>query len=143
MRCVAPEGDVYQAGTLSGNPLAVTAGITTLNQLAEPGVYEHLESHAAALAEGLAEATQKYGVDAWHSRVGSMLMLYFTPETVTDADGARTANTERFQQYFWGLIERGIYVAPSQFEAGFVSLVHAEDDINNTIEAATQALANL
>ena len=143
MRCVAPEGDVYQAGTLSGNPLAVTAGITTLKKLAESGVYEKLESSAAALADGLAEATQRHGIDTWHSRVGSMLMLYFTPETVTDADGARTADAERYQQYFWGLVERGIYVAPSQFEAGFVSLVHAEEDINATVQVATQVLANL
>ncbi len=143
MRCVAPEGDVYQAGTLSGNPLAVTAGITTLKKLAEPGVYEKLEDSAAALADGLAEATQTHGVDAWHSRVGSMLMLYFTSETVTDADGARTADTARFQEYFWGLIERGVYVAPSQFEAGFVSLVHSENDINTTVQAATQVLADL
>ena len=143
MHCVAPEGDVYQAGTLSGNPLAVTAGITTLKRLAEPGTYEQLETRAAALAEGLAEATQKHDIDAWHSRVGSMLMLYFTPETVTDADGARTADTERFKHYFWGLVQRGVYVAPSQFEAGFVSLVHSEDDINKTVQAATQVLANL
>ena len=143
MKCVAPEGDVYQAGTLSGNPLAVTAGLTTLKNLAEPGVYEHLESRAAALAEGLAAATQKHGIDAWHSRVGSMLMLYFTSETVTDADGARTADTERYQQYFWGLVERGVYVAPSQFEAGFVSLVHSEDDIHKTVQAASEVLANL
>ena len=143
MRCVAPEGDVYQAGTLSGNPLAVTAGITTLKRLAEPGVYEQLENRAAALADGLAEATEKHGIDAWHSRVGSMLMLYFTSETVTDADGARTADTERYQQYFWGLLEQGVSVAPSQFEAGFVSLVHSEDDINKTLQATTKVLANL
>ena len=143
MGCVAPEGDVYQAGTLSGNPLAVTAGITTLKRLAEAGVYEQLESRAAALAEGLAEATQKHDIDAWHSRVGSMLMLYFTSETVTDADGARTADTERFEHYFWGLVARGVYVAPSQFEAGFVSLVHSEDDINKTVQAATEVLGNL
>ena len=143
MRCVAPEGDVYQAGTLSGNPLAVTAGITTLKQLAEPGVYEQLENRAAGLAAGLAETTEKHGIDAWHSRVGSMLMLYFTQETVTDADGARTADMERYRQYFWGLMERGVYVAPSPFEAGFVSLVHSEDDINTTIQAATQVLADL
>ena len=143
MQCVAPEGDVYQAGTLSGNPLAVTAGLTTLRRLAEPGVYAQLESSAAALADGLAEATRKQGIDAWHSRVGSMLMLYFTSETVTDADGARTADIDRFQQYFWGLIEHGVYVAPSQFEAGFVSLVHSDADIDATIQAATQALANL
>ena len=143
MRCVAPEGDVYQAGTLSGNPLAVTAGITTLQKLAEPGVYEKLENGAAALADGLAEASKKHGIDAWHSRVGSMLMLYFTPETVTDADGARTADTDRFQQYFWGLVKRGVYVAPSQFEAGFVSLVHSQEDIDTTIQAASQVLADL
>ena len=107
------------------------------------GVYEQLENRAAALADGLAEATQRHGIAAWHSRVGSMLMLYFTPESVTDADGARTADTERFQQYFWGLVERGVYVAPSQFEAGFVSLVHSEDDINKTVQAATQVLADL
>ena len=143
MRCVAPEGDVYQAGTLSGNPLAVTAGITTLKKLSEPGTYEQLENRAALLAEGLVAATEKHGIDAWHSRVGSMLMLYFTPETVTDADGARTADTERFREYFWGLLAQGVYVAPSQFEAGFVSLVHSEDDISKTIQAATQVLANL
>ena len=143
MRCVAPEGDVYQAGTLSGNPLAVTAGIATLNRLAEPGVYEHLENSAAALAEGLAAATQKHGIDAWHSRVGSMLMLYFTSEPVTDAEGARTADIERYQHYFWGLMERGISVAPSQFEAGFVSLVHSADDIHKTVQAATQVLADI
>ena len=143
MQCVAPEGDVYQAGTLSGNPLAVTAGITTLKKLAEPGVYEQLENSASVLADALAEATQKYRIDAWHSRVGSMLMLYFTPESVADADGARTADTERFRQYFWGLLERGVYVAPSQFEAGFVSLVHSEEDITTTVQAATEVIANL
>ena len=102
MRCVAPEGDVYQAGTLSGNPLAVTAGITTLKQLAEPGVYAQLEDRAAALADGLAAATQKHGIDAWHSRVGSMLMLYFTPETVTDADGARNCRYRTIPSIFLG-----------------------------------------
>lgn len=143
MKCIAPEGDVYQAGTLSGNPLAVTAGITTLRKLAEPGVYEKLDESASELADGLASATKKHGIDTWHSRVGSMLMLYFTAETVTDADGARTADTERFRQYFWGLLERGVYVAPSQFEAGFVSLVHSRDDINNTINAAAEIMAKL
>lgn len=143
MQCVAPEGDVYQAGTLSGNPLAVSAGITTLKKLAESGVYEQLEERAATLANGLAEATHKYGIDAWHSRVGSMLMLYLTSDTVTDADGARTADTDRFRHYFWGLVERGVYIAPSQFEAGFVSLVHTEEDINTTIKAASEVLSQL
>lgn len=143
MSCVAPEGDVYQAGTLSGNPLAVTAGITTLNLLSKPGVYKQLETKAAALAAGLEEATKKNGIDAWHSRVGSMLMLYFTSKSVTDADDARTANTDRFKDYFWGLLEKGIYIAPSQFEAGFVSLVHSDKDIQNTIEAASEVISQL
>ena len=143
MKCVAPEGDVYQAGTLSGNPLAVSAGLTTLKLLAESGVYDQLESRASLLANGLAAATKKHGIDAWHSRVGSMLMLYFTSETVTDADGARTADTERFREYFWGVLERGVYVAPSQFEAGFVSLVHSEDDIHKTVHAASEVIAKL
>ncbi len=143
MSCVAPEGDVYQAGTLSGNPLAVTAGISTLNLLSEPGVYKKLETKAAALAAGLEEATNKNGIDAWHSRVGSMLMFYFTTKTVMDADDARTADTDRFRDYFWGLIEKGIYIAPSQFEAGFVSLVHSDRDIQNTIEAATDVISQL
>lgn len=143
MKCVAPEGDVYQAGTLSGNPLAVSAGLTTLKSLAEPGTYDQLESRASSLANGLSDATKKHGIDAWHSRVGSMLMLYFTSRTVTDADGARTADTERFRKYFWGLLERGVYVAPSQFEAGFVSLVHSEDDIEKTVQAASDVIAKL
>ncbi len=143
MQCVAPEGDVYQAGTLSGNPLAVSAGITTLKKLAESAVYEQLEERAANLANGLADATQKHGIDACHSRIGSMLMLYFTSETVINADGARTADTDRFRQYFWGLLERGVSIAPSQFEAGFVSLVHTEDDINRTVKAASEVLSQL
>ena len=143
MKCVAPEGDVYQAGTLSGNPLAVTAGLTTLKELAKPGIYDRLETGGSVLANGLADATKKHGIDAWHSRVGSMLMLYFTSETVTDADGARTADIDRFREYFWGLLERGIYVAPSQFEAGFVSLVHFEEDIEKTVTAANEVLAKL
>ncbi|RKU30091.1 glutamate-1-semialdehyde-2,1-aminomutase [Candidatus Poribacteria bacterium] len=143
MNCVAPEGDVYQAGTLSGNPLAVTAGITTLKLLSEPGVYQKLEAKADTLATGLAEATKKNRIDACHSRVGSMLMFYFTSEIVTDADGARTADTDRFKDYFWGLLNKGIYIAPSQFEAGFVSLVHSDNDIQNTIEAASEVIAQM
>ncbi len=143
MKCVAPEGDVYQAGTLSGNPLAVSAGLATLKKLADPGVYNQLELRAAALADGLANTTKKHGIDSWHSRVGSMLMLYFTSESVTDADGARTADTERYREYFWGLLERNTYVAPSQFEAGFVSLAHSEADIEKTLTAATEVIAKL
>ncbi len=143
MQQVAPEGEVYQAGTLSGNPLAVSAGIATLKTLAEPDVYDRLESTAQALAEGLYDATISNGIDAFHSRVGSMLMLYFTGAEVVDADGARTSDVDRFNRYFWGMLERGVYIAPSQFEAGFVSLVHSEADVEGTVRAANEALSRL
>lgn len=143
MENVAPLGGVYQAGTLSGNPLAVSAGIAMLKALSEPNVYDQLEARAAALAEGLQAATNRHGIDAWHSRVGSMLMFYFTNETVTDYDGVQTADTERYAPYFWNLLEKGVYVAPSQFETGFVSLAHSEADIDQTIRAADEVLSKL
>ena len=143
MRHIAPEGDVYQAGTLSGNPLAVSAGIAALKALTEPGVYEQLESRASQLADGLQDATERHAIDAFHSRVGSMLMLFFTDAEVTNADGARTSDTERYSRYFGELLERGVYVAPSQFEAGFVSLTHSEADIDATVRAANEALSTL
>ena len=143
MESVAPLGDVYQAGTLSGNPLAVSAGIAMLKALSEPDVYDQLETRAAALAEGLQAATKRYSIDAWHSRVGSMLMFYFTDETVTDYEGVQTADTEHYASYFWNLLEKGVYVAPSQFETGFVSLAHSEADIDQTIRAADEVLSRL
>jgi glutamate-1-semialdehyde 2,1-aminomutase len=143
MRHIAPEGGVYQAGTLSGNPLAMSAGIAALKALAEPGVYEQLESRASHLAGGLQDATERHGIDAFHSRVGSMLMLFFSNAEVTNADGARTSDTERYSRYFGELLERGVYAAPSQFEAGFVSLAHSEADIDTTVRAANEALSAL
>ena len=143
MQHVAPEGEVYQAGTLSGNPLAVSAGIAALKTLAEPGVYDLLENHAQSLAEGIQTATKRHGIDACHRRVGSMLMFHFTDTTVTDADSARTSDTERYSRYFWGLLEKGVYLAPSQFEAGFVSLVHSQADIDATVYAADAVLSTL
>ena len=143
MRHIAPEGDVYQAGTLSGNPLAMSAGIAVLKALAEPGVYEQLESRASQLADGLQDATNRHGIDAFHSRVGSMLMLFFADAEVTNADGARTSDTERYSEYFGELLERGVYVAPSQFEAGFVSLAHSETDVDATVHAANEAFSAL
>ena len=114
-----------------------------LKVLSEPNVYDQLETRAAALAEGLQAATKRHGIDAWHSRVGSMLMFYFTDETVTDYEGVQTADTERYASYFWNLLENGVYVAPSQFETGFVSLAHSEADINQTIDAANEVLSRL
>ena len=143
MRQVAPEGEVYQAGTLSGNPLAVSAGIAALKTLAEPDTYDLLENRAQSLAEGLQDATKRHGIDACHSRVGSMLMFHFTDTAVTDADSARTSDTERYSRYFWGLLEKGVYLAPSQFEAGFVSLVHSQADIDATGRVANAVLSTL
>ena len=143
MRHIAPEGGVYQAGTLSGNPLAMAAGIAALKALAEPGVYEQLENRGSLLADGLRDATNRHGINAFHSRIGSMLMLFFTDSEVTDAAGARTSDTELYSRYFGELLKRGIYVAPSQFEAGFVSLAHSEADIDATVHAVNEALAVL
>ena len=143
MQSVAPLGDVYQAGTLSGNPLAMSAGIATLKTLAEPNVYEQLESRAQALAEGLKDATERHGIDACHNRVGSMLMFYFTNKAVSDYETAQTSNINRFGQYFCGLLERGVYIAPSQFETGFVSLSHSQSDVDQTVRAADEVLSRI
>ena len=143
MQSVAPLGDVYQAGTLSGNPLAMSAGIATLKTLAEPNVYELLENRAQALAEGLKSATDRHGIDAYHNRVGSMLMFYFTNKAVSDYETAQTSNINRFGQYFWGLLERGVYIAPSQFEAGFVSLSHSQSDVDLTVRTADEVLSRI
>ncbi len=143
MESVAPLGGVYQAGTLSGNPLAVSAGIAMLKALSEPDVYDQLETRAAALAEGLQAATKRHRIDAWHSRVGSMLMFYFTNEKVVDYKDVQTSDTERYAPYFWNLLEKGVYVAPSQFETGFVSSAHSEADIDQTIRAADEVLSKL
>ena len=139
-RVAPPPGEVYQAGTLSGNPLAVSAGIATLKTLAEQGVYEQLESRSAMLADGLKSAAQRHHISTFHQRVGSMLMFFFTDQEVVDYKSAQTSDTKRFARYFWGLLERGVYIAPSQFEAGFVSLAHTENDIAQTIEAADAVL---
>ena len=135
MRMVAPEGPVYQAGTLSGNPLAMTAGIETLSVLRQGDVYVELERKATRLEEGIAAAASKAGVTVRISRVGSLLTAFFTAEPVTDYESAKSADTERFGKFFRSLLERGIYWPPSQFEAAFVSLAHSDDDIETTIEA--------
>jgi glutamate-1-semialdehyde 2,1-aminomutase len=133
MSKVAPAGPVYQAGTLSGNPLAVAAGLAMLRHLkAHPGVYSQLEARARALC-----ATPPAGVTV--NRVGSMFTFFFTGGPVTDWESAKRCDTARFGQFFRGMLERGVYLAPSQFEAAFVSAAHTEEDIRQTIVAASQA----
>jgi glutamate-1-semialdehyde 2,1-aminomutase len=140
MQLVAPLGPVYQAGTLSGNPIAVSAGLATLAEL-RPELYAALEARSARLEQGLARALQEHRVEGSVQRVGSMLTLFFHHGPVRSWQEAATCNTTRFAAWHRGLLARGIYWPPSQFEAAFVSAAHADSDIDATIEAASAALA--
>jgi glutamate-1-semialdehyde 2,1-aminomutase len=139
MEQIAPLGPVYQAGTLSGNPLAVTAGIETLRLLRQPDVYERLEARARQLCDGVQDAAKRAGVSVYATRVGSMFCTFFTDHSVTDYASTSFADTAQFRRYFHALLDAGIYVAPSQFEAGFVSTAHTDDDVERTIEVSYQA----
>jgi len=143
MEQVAPLGPMYQAGTLSGNPLAMTAGIETLKLLRQPGTYEKLELMAARLSSGLGAAAAAANVPLTQNRVGSMMTAFFTPQPVTDYASAKTSDTARYARFFRGMLERGVYLAPSQFEAAFVSLAHMDADIEATIKAAREVCADL
>jgi glutamate-1-semialdehyde 2,1-aminomutase len=143
MRWVAPAGPVYQAGTLSGNPLAVAAGVETLKALRSPNVYKKLEAKAAALVEGLAQAARQAGVPFTLTRVGSMLCGFFTDQPVVDFTSAKRSDTQRYAKFFWGMLERGIYLAPSQFEAAFLSVAHSDADISRTVTAAQAVFKTL
>jgi glutamate-1-semialdehyde 2,1-aminomutase len=143
MEQVAPRGGVYQAGTLSGNPLAMAAGIATLKALQAPGIYEALDANSERLLAGLLEAGRKVGIAVCGKRVGSMLGLYFTDRMVENFEDAKTADLNRFGTYYQLMRERGIYLAPSQFEAAFVSAAHTRAVIDETIDAAESALAAL
>ncbi|MEA3368038.1 MAG: glutamate-1-semialdehyde 2,1-aminomutase [Planctomycetota bacterium] len=143
MQQMSPVGPVYQAGTLSGNPLAMAAGIATLDALAEPDAYVRLEAAGARLADGLAEAARDAGAAACVQRVGSMLSVFFADGPVTDYASARRSDTERFGRFHGGMLARGVYLPPSQFEAWFVSLAHGKDDIEGTLQAARETLGDL
>jgi glutamate-1-semialdehyde 2,1-aminomutase len=143
MEQVAPTGPVYQAGTLSGNPLAMRVGIETLDLLEEQGLYDRLEAVAAQLEGGLGDAAEQVGVAVRINRVGSMLTLFFTDTEVRDFATAKTSDTERFAAFFRGMLERGIYLPPSQFEAWFVSTKHGDKEVRETVEAAIESLKTL
>jgi glutamate-1-semialdehyde 2,1-aminomutase len=144
MECVAPLGPVYQAGTLSGNPLAVAGGLATLRTLKNsPEVYDKLETNAARLTEGVAEAAGRAGVPLTVNRVGSMFTFFFTGEPVADWDSAAKSDTKRFGAFFRQLLEDGVYLPCSQFEAAFLSVAHGDEEIDATIAAAERALASL
>jgi len=139
MEWVAPQGPVYQAGTLSGNPLAVAAGIAMLKALKKPGVYAQLEETSARLEEGLRDAALESGAQVQINRAGSMFTVFFTATPVTDFQSARASDTGRYGRFFHALLERGVYFAPSQFEACFVSLAHSRRDIDATVRAAAES----
>ncbi|MFZ5861653.1 MAG: glutamate-1-semialdehyde 2,1-aminomutase [Nitrospirota bacterium] len=141
MQLIAPAGPVYQAGTLSGNPLAVSAGIATLKLLQKSKVYDALESRGTMLADGLAEAATAEGVPVQINRAGSVLTVFFTATPVRDYDTAKTSDTARFGRFFGGMLEAGVYLPPSQFEAWFLSLAHTEREIARTMKAARAAFA--
>ncbi len=143
MERIAPLGPVYQAGTLSGNPLAVTAGIETLKLLGRPGVYRKLEERSRALSEGLTDAAKKAGIAVFGTRIASLMTLFFTNRAVTDYATAKTSDTKAYAKFFTAMLEEGIYLAPSQFEAAFLSTAHTESDIEKTIKAATSAFRKM
>jgi glutamate-1-semialdehyde 2,1-aminomutase len=143
MALVAPAGPVYQAGTLSGNPLAMTAGLTMLDILAEAGVYERLERLSAMLHDGLVAAARRHGVPVHGTRLGSMGTLFFTEGPVIDYASARMADPAAYARFFGAMLARGIYLAPSQFEATFVSLAHDEAAIETTVQAADAAFSTV
>jgi len=143
MNHVSPEGPVYQAGTLSGNPLATAAGIAALTELRKPGVYDRLETLATRLADGLADAAEKAGVPVRLTRVGSMMCAFFTDGEVWNMADAKRCDLDRFGRYFSGMLARGVYLAPSQFESAFVSAAHTDDDIDRTLAAAREVFATL
>ncbi len=143
MNHVAPAGPVYQAGTLSGNPLSMTAGLVTLRRLRNTTVYEQLENSSRKLCDGLARAAADAGITTVTNRVGSMWTGFFTGEPVVDWTTADKCNRETYGKFFHAMLEAGVYLAPSQFEAAFVSLAHTDEIIEQTIEAARKAFARL
>jgi glutamate-1-semialdehyde 2,1-aminomutase len=143
MDCLAPVGPVYQAGTLSGNPVAMAAGIAALEDLMSDNAYTKLEQYGAQLEAGMKDAAKSANVPVQFNRCGSMFCGYFTSEPVHNLTDAMKSDRERFKKYFHGMLEEGIYLAPSQFEAGFVSTAHSASDIDKTVKAAAKVMKGL
>ncbi len=137
---ISPVGSVYQAGTLSGNPLAMAAGNVMVDLLSEPNVYDLLEKKSKKLCDGLQKNVQKLGISAQFTRVGSMFSMFFTDQKIENFETVKTCDTEFFKRYFNALLEEGVYIAPSQFEVGFMSAIHSDEEIDQTIAASLKAL---
>ncbi|MEJ6481396.1 glutamate-1-semialdehyde 2,1-aminomutase [Nostoc punctiforme UO1] len=143
MSMVAPAGPVYQAGTLSGNPLAMTAGIKTLELLQKPGTYDYLERITKKLADGLLQIAKETGHAACGGQISAMFGLFFTSGPVHNYEDAKKSDTAKFGRFHRGMLERGVYLAPSQFEAGFTSFAHTEEDIDQTLTVARDVMSSL
>ncbi|MFD2169029.1 glutamate-1-semialdehyde 2,1-aminomutase [Tumebacillus lipolyticus] len=143
MELIAPAGPIYQAGTLSGNPLAMIAGYVTLKKLGEPGAYDRLEAMGKRLVEGFLASGKELGIPVTGTYVGGMMGMFFSEREVVDYDTAKLCDLERYATYFHEMLKRGVYLAPSQLEAGFLSLVHSDEDIDRTLEASYQSMKQL
>ena len=143
MDCLSPLGPVYQAGTLSGNPVAMAAGLAQLRELLKGNAYERLEQLGARMEEGIREALKKHGRNYTFHRAGSMFCLFFTEEEVYNLESAQKASKKLFKSFFWNMLEQGVYFAPSPYETGFISAAHTEEDIDRTVEAVRISLSRL
>lgn len=143
MSYLAPVGEVYQAGTLSGNPVAVQAGLETLKILSHTGIYKELDEKTSYLCEGIQKKAEEAGIEIKINRVGSMFSLFFTSQTIKDFEGVKNSRSDLFRKFFWGMLKEGIYLPPSPFESNFVSVAHTKEDIQRTIEIAGKVFQRL
>ncbi len=143
MDLLSPVGTVYQAGTLAGNPLATAAGLATLDVLSAPGVFDGIEAKLTRLGDGLGTIAKEAGIPVYQTQAGSMACLFFHDGPIADYAEATTSDTARYAKFFWGMLERGVYLAPSQFEAAFMSAAHSDADIDRTLDAARAVFATL
>ncbi len=143
MNHLAPEGPVYHAGTLSGNPLAMAAGLATLEVLEKPHVFEYISTRFHKIEEALIDIAHQAGVPTYNTHVGSMACTFFHEGLVNNYADATASDTDRYATFFWAMLENGVYIAPSQYEVMFMSLEHSDEDINRTLEAAKDAFARV
>jgi glutamate-1-semialdehyde 2,1-aminomutase len=143
MEHISPLGPVYQAGTLSGNPIAMTAGLKTMELISQPGFYDELAKKVTFLTDGILDAAKTNGIDMTCNRIGGMFGLFFSNQQVTSFEQATQCNVDQFKAFFHGMLNEGVYLAPSAYEAGFVSAAHTEADLQQTIDAASRVLSTI